>query len=218
MPDTPYTPAPGSLAADVVAYLRRHGEVAELSQQQIADLFPPAKFASVPGCLLTPMQHQLLSRVRNAAGVLVYRRGPKFDGNPAGAAAAPPALPGTPAPASNATAAAAAAKKGKPITRLPDIDLQQLPIIPNLPIPAPQSRRGQSRYDALFDRLTEPGNGTFMPRAYLGAVKQAATKYSKRTGRRVQAYATPEQPDKCVVLRLADKASTPATHQKGTAA
>lgn len=239
-----YEPAEGSLGALVLNYLRNRPDVLELSQQQIADLFPPTKFASVPGCLMTPMQHGLLARVRNGAGVLVYRRGHKLNGAAAASAeapaasAAPPAPAPTPAPTAPGAAlqgirfgrelSAAAAESstkpagrpgpanGSPVQRLPAIDIAALQVRTDRPLPVPQAPKRQSRYDAIFDKLTEVGASTLLPRSYLGALKQAALKYSKRTRRRVMAYALPDDPEHCGVWRLPDPESQGATKPSNT--
>lgn len=226
-----YQPSPDSLAADVCTWLRNNPHCLEVTIQQIVQLFPhKAKTSNVNPCLATPVTHRLLDRVRNAKGELVYRRGRAFDGpvakvQPPAPVAAPrpePAAPPAPAaPAASwiplrppegklipAPAPEPAARKASPLTggavkRLPELDVSNLQVHSSIPVPVTPPRPGQSRYDQVFNKLDAVGHCLFLPREYLAAIKQAAKKYSKRTGRHVMAYAIPEQPDKCGVWRLA---------------
>jgi len=250
-----YTPDPGSLAALVCAYLRDHPTVTELTIARMCSLWPSkAKTSNVNPCLATPLQHNLLTRARNSAGDLVYRRGRCFDGpvkpvpqppQPTPFASAPPAAgladleskrtdllahieqtraarqvneepAASPAPTTAAAPVPAPAPKRTgpapklPIQRLPELNVAELvtQIRSDLPVPTKFAARGQSRYDEIFDALRVPGQSLLLPREYLGAIKQAATKYSKRTGRKVNAFAIPDQPSKCGVWRLAPDAKT----------
>jgi len=246
-----YTPDPGSLADLVCAYLRDNPAVNELTIASMCSLWPfKAKTSNVNPCLATPMQHNLLTRARNAAGELVYRRGRCFDGpvklvpqppQPAPFAYNPPSADlaslaakrtdllahieqaraarqvneeSTPTMAAAPVPAPAPKRTGPapkvPIQRLPELNVAELvtQIRSDLPVPTKFAARGQSRYDEIFDALRVPGQSLLLPREYLGAIKQAATKYSKRTGRKVNAFAIPDQPSKCGVWRLAGDAKT----------
>lgn len=221
-----YQPDPSSIAADVCTYLRQHPQCDELTIKQICNLFPAkAKTSNVNPCLATPVTHRVLDRARNGAGDLVYRRGRNFDGaKPTPAPAPAPAAaynpwtptPGALGPAPSPAPDLPAARKPSPLTggavkRLPELDLSKLQVHSSIPVPITPPRQGHSRYDEVFNRLTAVGHSVFLPREYLGAVKQAAKKYSKRTGRHVMAYAIPEQPDKCGVWRMAPPADKGTT-------
>lgn len=98
-------------------------------------------------------------------------------------------------------------RAGAPVVRLPEIDIDALQVRVDRPVPPPMAPKRQTRYDAIFDKLQQVGASTLLPRAYLGAVKQAAKKYTKRTGRNVMAYALPDDAEHCGVWRLPDPAA-----------
>lgn len=204
-----YEPQPDSLAAKVVGFLRRAPD-AELSIEDVATKFPPVQTRAVTACLNTPTEHGMLKRVRNEAGVIVYRAGPKLSPQPAprsttaqapaqasstqAPASVPSAPPAPPAPPETPAAAPQAAAPVVPTTsrpsargrfvRLPEIDLAALPVRRDVPIPMKkQALKGKTRYDAVFDGLKEPGDSRGpMDIAYYQTLVKAAKVYSKERG------------------------------------
>lgn len=86
---------------------------------------------------------------------------------------------------------------------LPEIDLTTLQVERGVPIAPPYAAKGRTRYDAMFDLLTEPGLSTALPFGYKGSVEKAALLYTKRTGRRLRVVR--ESIDRIRVHRVADK-------------
>lgn len=215
---TDYEPALGSLGATVVAYFRRPDAQPELTQEEIVTKFPPTKYASISGCLMSCVTNGLLARVRNSAGVIVYRPGPHLSRRPAAAnaitntaAGAPTSAHAAPPPASVPTTGQAGTKRpsGRGRSRLPDLDLDAIEVHEGVPLPeSNQSGRGRSKYNDLFDRLARPNTSVEVPAAYKAAVQKASIVYRRLHPERViLVRGVPNRPDLCGIWRMADKAT-----------
>lgn len=205
-----YQPQPDSLAHKVCEFFRRH-QSEELTVSDVAHKFPPVQSRAVTACLTTPTEHGLLKRVRNERGEIVYRAGPKLMGldmdkvhsarpaaapvpTPAPAPAPTPVAQAAPRPPAAAPAPAPAATPVQPLTnrpscrgrhvRLPELDLSQLPVRRDLPIPmGQQSAKGVTRYDDLFAGLREPGDSRHpIDIAYYATLGKAAKRYGQANG------------------------------------
>lgn len=168
MPDL-QTVEPGSGAARIAAHLKANA-TEMLDRGDVARQLSIA-IGAVDKALQPAVDGGLLTMANDADRGRVWRAGPRLK---FWTDSAPPAA-----------AAAAAAKKapsGGRQPRLPALDISAYPVRAAVPLPAPKiCRRGETRYDAVFDAMTADGMCRVgLPIAYRSSISKACLVHLKR--------------------------------------
>jgi hypothetical protein len=166
---------PGSGAARIAMHLQ-HNPNATLDRHDVALLISVA-IGAVDKLLDPGVAIGLLTIANDTDRGRLWRAGPRLKfWTPAGDAPAPAPAPASPAPAAKKTT------RGGRQPRLPLLDINAYPVQRDVPLPAPKiCRRGETRYDAVFDALTANGMCRVgLPIAYRSSINKACQVYLKR--------------------------------------
>ncbi|RZI62352.1 MAG: hypothetical protein EOP37_03350 [Rubrivivax sp.] len=199
---------PNSLAHRVAAHMLRNTDTA-LNSAEIAEKYDVARDdvdQQLVHAVTAGVLHARERMIKNVANVIEYSAGPKVLALAAQRASV----------AQSADATTVATWPGRPAktsaegkglraraSRLPALDISKLVVETGVGFALP-NRKGLSRWDDVFDLLTEPGMSTSMDDGYKNALKKAAALYEQRNpGRKFSFGKCPKNPDNCRVLRRA---------------
>lgn len=197
-----YTPTPGSAAHRVCSFFADNPEET-LTKDDLCAKFDMARL-SIPGLL----DRAFRARYIRLSAPDQYTAGDNIDqftrqadapsadqvtdAAPVQAPApvAPPVAAPAPQVQEQATPAAAPApsptikttsRRGGRRNALPPLDVSQVAVHVDIPLPTNATKPGQGRYVELFERLTEVGMSIQLPIVYRGAVGKATVTYCQRT-------------------------------------
>jgi hypothetical protein len=161
----------------------------EMSAADIALKFDATR-NGIEGTLQIAVKHEWLCHQRSAEGALkVYCAGPNLPHDYAAADRLADTVLSSPSAATSHPWPQHLRPGTKPPrrpaarNRLPELAVDELPVSTDRPVPLKPTRKGESRYDKLLDRLATPGASVLLPRKYQAAVQKASMLYGKRTGR-----------------------------------
>lgn len=174
-----YVPKPGSIAEQICTFFRDNADE-ELTRRDIADKFG-CQPSGVDGILSGAIAAGLVATCNNEEMVRVWRAGTH--------------------PASQIESAVKAKRTGIKRTPLPPLDISQITVRTDTPMPQLQRAKGETRYDAIFEKLVAVGASVLLPRCYAPAVSKALQSYQKRTSRQFKVRAV--DAEQCGIWRTA---------------
>lgn len=160
----PYTPQAGSLASNVVGFFINNRDE-HLTLDDITYKFDCSR-GNIHTLLRAAMESGLLKRAKDADGDYIYQRGPDL-----------PTAAQAPLRADVLNAPAPAPKSARTIRKY--VDIAALQVDDDVPY-MPESARGGSKWDALFNRLTKVNQSVPIPGDCKAAVAAAALKRNKK--------------------------------------
>ncbi|HEY1395703.1 hypothetical protein [Roseateles sp.] len=198
LPTIPHV-LPNSLAHRVAAHMLRNSDtvlnVAEISEKYEVPI------GDVESQLSHATRHQVLKlayrMIKGVANIAEYSAGPELIALAGQRKAA--TWPGHPRPTSKVATEGKGVRTRTP--RLPAIDVSTLVVETGVGFAQP-NRKGQSRWDEVFDLLTEPDMSTSMAKGYKSALKKAAAIYEQsHPGRKFSVGMCPKNGENCRLLR-----------------
>lgn len=168
----PYTPQAGSLAALVVGFFTNNRDE-NLTLDDIAEKFVCTR-GNIHTILRSAVESGLLERGKNDDGEYIYQRGPKA-----------PAAPGV--DIDQVHQPRQCVPVGKRTRNTPSgytsvrklLDVAALKVEDHVPY-MPTARKAASKWDALFDKLTMPGQSVAIPGDCKSALAAAAHMRNKK--------------------------------------
>ena len=183
-----YTPTPGSTAHRVCSFFADNPDET-LTKDDLCAKFDMAR-PSIPGLLDRAFRARyirLSAPDQYTAGANINQ----FTGQVEAPASAPAPAPqlqeqnASAADPANESAPAAVVKatnrSGGRRNSLPPLDVSQVAVHTDIPLPSTATKPGQGRYVELFERLTQVGMSVQLPIVYRGAVGKATVTYCQRT-------------------------------------